>query len=75
MIVSFISLDLILETIHRWSDYDRTFKEKFITNKKYFVKFFLVIMMDIDYIFFHTNFPETALRIARYLRPCKIILI
>lgn len=68
-----VSLDLLLETIHRQSDYDRSFKEKFISNYKYLFKALITLIIIIDYIYFKNTFPSSALRIARYFRPCKII--
>jgi hypothetical protein len=67
--------DLGMEAIHLWSDYDRMFKEKFVLNLKFSFKFFVLLMLLVDYIVFYVNFPDTPLRFARYLRPGNFIVI
>lgn len=65
--------DLMIDSIHRFSDYDRSFNEKYLFNFKFLNKFLIILMLYIDYLYFWNSFPKTALRFARYFRPCNII--
>jgi hypothetical protein len=58
-----------MDTAHRWFDYDRTFKEKYLTNFKYLFKLIFIILLISDYIYFTVSYPNTALRFARIVRP------
>jgi len=65
--------DLIMETVHRYNDYDRDWKEKYIYNSKYLLKLIFYVVLFIDLLYFYLLFPKTALRFARVLRPLCIL--
>lgn len=66
-----IMMDLIIDFIHRKSDYDRKWDKKFVRNHKFAFKFMIDLALSIDFIYFYSMYPDSRLRMARFCRPCN----
>ena len=62
-----------MDTVHRYHDYDATFKKKYLINRKYQVKFVFITLLIADYLYYTNNMATTGLRFARVVRPLLII--
>ena len=63
-----------MDSCHRSMDISSDdFKEKYLKNVKYMTKFVIISLLNLDLINFNVNFPNSALRFARFTRPCKYL--
>ena len=74
VVLSLLGLDLLMETVHMNNDYDRKWRVKYWTNRRYVFKFLFFMILLLDYIYFYSSFPASALRFARCCRPFLIML-
>lgn len=74
-VISILFVDLIFEITHLLFDYERMMVDKFFKNFKFLLKFLFDMLLLADCFYFYTMFPQSALRFARYVRPCNYNLI
>jgi hypothetical protein len=72
VILVLFSLDALLYFIHTWPNIDRG---PLLRNMKFMLKIFFLLLLILDAIYFYSMFPQTALRFARYVRPCNFYLL
>jgi hypothetical protein len=69
-ILAIYLFELFMEIYHKRSDTLRTFKEKYITNRKMLCKILIDAFFTLDFLIFYF-IPGIHFRVSRIFRPCK----